>query len=256
MNLYWKKTGDSIIFNPHNEEFSRFYIENFNKPFKINSSKLKLETFDNLKKAIADTNLFLERFRIPRFELTDDLHRQKVLNSLHEEWVKLQIKHRNLSTIAEKISKKCKEDLDNINHFIHDIESSFIFEYRTYDLVVDQVDNIFGTEILDNGRFNIIVHYDNLGRSTLDKWYHGDENIFDIDTNDYKKVGGSVIFNLNKSYTQPLPKEYIDYCEKMKIKAIPQTLPLGNFEYDDIDNIRLLFLRNFKVEDNPIFFEI
>jgi hypothetical protein len=255
MRLFWQSTGDSLRFDPLDEEFALYYVEHFQKPFHLSSATAKGELFIKLRECLDNTNHFLQRFRLPLFNIPENLYSQDALNSLHEEWVKLQIKHPNLSIIAEKISRECKQDLDDINHIIHDIEGSFLFNYRSYDLVVDQVENIFGTDILRNGRFNIVVHYDNLGRSTFDKWQQGDTNIFDVDTNDYKMIGGRLIFDLTRSYEIPLPEEYITFCNSLKIKPIPDLLPLGNFDRGELDKARELFLRNYRIEDNPIFLE-
>lgn len=255
MKISWTVTGDSLDFQPLHREFAIYYIKHFQKPFHLTASEFRIDSFKDLRECLANTNLFLERFRLPLFDIPSDLHSRNVLNALHESWVKLQIKHPNLSTIAQKISRKCKEDLDGINHLIHEIEASFVFEYCSYDLTVDQIPNTFGKDILRNGKFNITVHYDNLGRSTFDKWRQNDENIFDIDTNDYKMIGGKLIFDLNKSYEIPLPSDYVAFCERLKIDPIPDMLPLGNFDDKDIDTARELFLRNHRVEDNTIILE-
>lgn len=252
MKIYWQLTGDSIDFYPIHEEFSRYYVESFQKPFSFLYSNFNLNFFTKLQESIRNTNEFLSKFKIEQFQDFDNLHDQEVLNRLHEKWVKLHLQYPNLGLLAWQTSRKCKESLDNINHCIHNIEHSFNFDYCTYDLVVDQVDNIFGDEILNYGRFNIVVNYDNLGRSTFDKWMYNDNNITDIDTNDYREIGGMLTFNIKKSYTIPLPNEYIEFCKSKNIKALPDMLPLGNFKTEDLTSIRKLFITNSQIENNPI----
>lgn len=236
-------TGDILEFSPIHEEFSAYYVSKFKRPFKLVRTTFDQASFKDLINCINEVNKYLAKCNLNTFSIPENLYSQQALNRLHEQWVKLHIAHSNLPILFNKIEPSLKTMLDNINSFIHDIESQFEFEFQSYDTFVEQVDNIFGTKLLQFGKFDIRVEYNNLGRSSYNKWLMQDNNAVDIDTNNYMKSGGSFIVDLGtRHYTSAAPKEYIEYCNSLNIDPVADILPLGNV--NDYDLARELVARN------------
>ena len=194
------------------------------------SSKLQINTFANF----VDCNLY----------------NQNNLNTLHELWVKLQVKHTSICNLLDKVS--LLDDFRAINDNIHLLESSWKFVYQNYDKHTWVVENTFGTDLLDFNKNQISVVFHNLGRSSYNKWQHYDNNIHDIDTNDFQYISGQVLIQLEQTQTLGAPKEYLDWCKQHKCKPIGSTLNLGNFRHN-INELRAVFSKN---ESNRFFLTV
>jgi hypothetical protein len=99
------------------------------------------------------------------------------------------------------------------------------------------------------------LHYQNLGRSTFEKWINYDGNILDTDTNNFTHLGGLVKINLARPFENTAPKEYVEYCTKNSIQPCGNILPIGNFSHPTTE-LRETFRKNVSIENNRISFEI
>ena len=201
----------------------------------------KSDIFTDMESVLIKVNAFLQKFKLDPFVINSDFFNIDNINRLHEKWVKLHIKYPNIGTLAAKAG--IEKELDQVNHLCHSIEKMFYFVYKNYDQELWQISNPFDSELLALGKFNIVINYDNLGRCTFNKWLNYDNNVNDIDTNCYEKLGGKLEFNLSRPYTLSLPTEYLDFCRGKNTKPTGTEIPLGNFT-DDMSKVRSLFVKN------------
>lgn len=264
MKLIFTSTGDYIDIVYDNSVLAEFWINEINKD-NVNSFNLKdpvpLPKLDELTNNLIEVNLILAKFNIDDLTTIEtNWHDQYNLNVLHERWVKLQHKHRNIVELLAKLPNNIVKKFHDINIQIHQIESTSMYTYEN-ELrpgIIWQVKNPFDTSILKSGKWNVELHYQNLGRSLYDKWKNFDNNIFDEDTNNFTHIGGRVIINLDRPYTVGLPNEYIEYCSQHNTTPIADILPLGNFLNieENLTKIRQVIYRNINDKNNRISFEI
>ena len=124
-------------------------------------------------------------------------------------------------------------------------------KYVNDQLSVWQIKNIFGPTISKFGVWQVELQYQNLGRSNYEKWKNYDNNVIDIDTNNFTHFGGLVQFNICRPFIQSPPKEYIDYCNEHKITPYGPVMPIGNFNVD-ITSVRQVFKKNVNIKNNRI----
>jgi len=258
MKLVWDKTGDFINLEILNHKVFQFLIEywksnNSNKFLPHTKFSLDI-TYKKLKKSLKITNKILKFFKIDDLEIDLNLD-QNTLNLLHEKWVILQRKHPMISALCEKKFEGGKFHFDNINHQIHILENGFNFLIGNNDLTA--IKNNFD-DITTFNFANIYLEYKNPGRQTFDKWINYDNNVYDIDKNDFSEFYGFVNINLNRPYKKLPPPEYIKWCQDRKINAYGDKISLANFENLEynIKTYRELFLKNFTLSNNYVSFEL
>jgi len=261
MRLVWDKTKDYLDINVDNVEVASYWVESLNNTsqnkfhlcsdaFRSDSNiSVLLDCLDHCNKIFAKLGLD------PLMDTSVDFSNQNNLNTLHERWVKIQQKYKIVELLNKISDKKIVVKFHKINSLIHEIENQSRIKYINDDNAVWQVENIFGPKILKFGIWQIELHYQNLGRSSFDKWIHHDYNCHDTDTNNFSHFGASVYFNLTRPYTVQPPREYVEYCEKNMIQPHGNVLPIGNFKIDFFE-LTDTFKKNVGIKNNKISFEI
>ena len=244
MKVVWQNSGDYLDFSPMSD-VAEYYINSLgsNNDFSIvkDETEFDISKIDDLTRSLEKINDFLKKLKMEPINIVGPLHEFNTINRIHEKWVKLHLHKPAISTLAEKLG--FKQDLDGINELCHKIERMYFFIYKNYNEQVWQIDNPFDTDVLDISKVNIVIEYGNLGRSTFNKWCVYDDNIDDVDTNNYDKLGGKLEFTLARPYTINLPIEYLNYCKEKNIKPAGGWMPLGNFTAD-MSKVREVFLKN------------
>ena len=268
MNLVWSKTGDELKIDVYNYAVIEYWFEKLTEQGKndfalLNKSNegntLDHNTLsDKLNSLLKEINVILEKMLIKDFKEFEnrDFLDQNVLNTLHEIWVKTHQKYPNLKQFFI-LSKKNKE-WDDINLYIHRIEYAHTIYYTNTDKYAWQIENKFEANILTMDRFHVELGFQNLGRSTYQKWLNFDNNVHDSDTNNFTHIGGEIEITLGRSREYNYPKEYIQWCNDHRIPVVGAILPIGNFKgfNDTVGKIRTVIFKNLTYENNRIFFTL
>lgn len=259
--LIWENTGDELTFVPTFPDLLEYYIEQLNQAnansFDCSRSRFKpnliTQLEDNLKLCapLAD--------RIP-FEITEwsgDVLDQDFLNRLHRDWVKTGQKFPTLPLLLRALNG-LDVNYRDINLNLHALESSFVFEFINYGADQFQVKNIFGTDVIGFDLANITLGFDNLGRSSWDKFKWFDNNARDSDTNNYQMLSGLIELNLNRPMRQTAPPEYIQWCRDHNVSVTGASISLGNIVdlEKNLTSYRKVLIRNTNEQSNKFFFEI
>ena len=258
--VVFSNTGDSLDICVEHMEVMEYWITQINSDNKnlfepVSSTFPPAELMIQITENIGIVNDFLIKFGItPLLNKNSDWLNQDNLNILHEQWVKIQHKYK-IVELFKMLPNNVVKKFHDINHLIHRIERPIQIDYLNDSVNTWQTINPFGSDILTFGRSHIELHYQNLGRSTFEKWQHYDENIVDTDTNNFTHFGGLVQFNLCRPIYQTAPVNYIKYCKSKNIKPYGNNLALGNFT-ESLTTLRHIFQRNVAIENNRISFEI
>lgn len=231
--LVWTKTGDEMPLVLFNSELYSYFVSQLDA---VNSNRFLLQQldfskeFDTLKSDIDSINKILtSRFHITDFDFGNiDCLDQSVLNNVHRVWVKLHQKFPNIGNICEQVEKGSNYKFYRINKTVHFIEDQF----NKLDAIgsANPIPNIFSESCLMYGRTNIMIEYNNLGRSTYNKWLNFDSIVADSDTNDFKELYSTVSVNLARPlYRQP-PIEYVNWCENKNVTPVAENIGLANFD--------------------------
>lgn len=260
MKLVWELSGDTLTIDIENSMLVEYWIDQINvtnkNSFGLLSSAFPLDGLtSNLSDNIKLINEILAKFKINYLSSHDyDWLDQDNLNLLHAQWVKLQQDY-NIVTVLSKFNSDILQKFHDINKLIHQIENSSFVSYVNDALATWQTPNPFGTNILHYGTWQVELHYQNLGRSTYEKWFNYDYNILDTDTNNFTHIGGEVHFNLHRPLSINAPVEYVNFCSENKIQPIGCKLPIGNFR-ESLTVVRHLFNKNVPIKNNRLSFTI
>jgi len=257
LKLVFENTNDSIDLIDTNRELVNHYVDSVNKTntnkFTIDNTTL-LDNVKYLQECLVDVDSFfvtkLKNTSFSKF-LNIDLYNQSILNNLHMVWVKLLIEYKYIPTLLSRTDSKLLKKFNDINVTIHYLETiSFkIKNFDTYEMWF--CDNIFGNNIIDFNQYNVSIKFNNLGRSTYNKWQIYDQNVLDSDTNDFSLLSGELILTTTRPYTHEAPKEYTKWCKANGTAIIGDTIGLGNFK-QSVDQVQSILYRNIKLESNSI----
>jgi len=251
-NLVFTKSGDTIKLVSHNAKLVHYYIESLDSTNKNNFTIYDTTLIDNidyLKQCIIDIDKFLiSKFKFDTFSefIGLQLYNQNVLNKLHMVWVKFQLQNERVIRLLHKADSTLLKRFRDINNILHDIEDTKfkVFNFNSFDMW--STENIFGTDIIDFNHYNVEIQFNNLGRSTYEKWKNHDNNIDDIDTNDFQLLSGELLLRTDKPYTQSAPETYKNYCKNNGFKLVGNIVGLGNF-VESIDIVQDVLYRNMKI---------
>lgn len=255
--LRWTQTHDVIELVAIDHRVYEYFVE------QINSRNINQYTVSDLRYASLSQEL-QQRFKriqsfvrtklhLEDFDIELDTSNQDDLNRLHSRWVNLHQQHPNIAVLTEKV---LPGDLAAINKLIHAIEESTMsIEAKTLDSNF-KMSNVFGTDILGFGTYNISVCYNNLGRSTWQKWQHADATL-DSDLNNFDDIYTTLSFKVIPTETKSVPKEYQDWCLKHNLPCVGGQMPLANFDKleENLLKYRQLFYKNSLIENNFITLE-
>lgn len=262
MQLVWSTSGDSIDIEIANKQLIDYWFEQLtaakNNNFNLVANSINHDALTQLSITLTEINRLISKIGITDFKEFENqnLIDQTILNRLHETWVKSHYTHPKLVKFIV-LADKLKE-WNDINSLIHTIETSFNISYTNSSKLSWQVLNPFGPDILTSDVYQIELEFQNLGRSTWDKWKNFDNNIHDLDTNNFTHIGGQVDIKLIRPMQSTLPLEYIKWCADHQTPAYGYRLPIGNFKdyKEKLTKIRQLFVKNTQHEDNRIFFTL
>lgn len=255
MKLIWSNSGDELVLTPCDSALAEYWVSSLGDQnnFEITYSKLIDTTEDKLREHIVNVhNTLSSKFNLHVLEefVESNLFDQVTLNRLHSTWIKLLVEHKSLANTLNKISKDLYNDWNQINKKLHLIEDSFEFQYQSEKYW--QVENIFGTDILNFNRCHIQIAFSQQGRTTFNKWLHNDFNINDVDTNNYKQMGNELNINLGQPLYQLPPSNYVEFCNTNNIPVVGEYLNLANIS-TDLTTARRLFSKN---QSNTLFFNL
>jgi len=259
--LIWECSGDEILFSPTFPDLLHYYVEQLDQShknsFKCSYSKEPLQLLSILQKNIQ--NVFRHSKKIP-MEITDwtgDLYDQNYLNKLHCEWVKTGVKFPKLPLLLRSLDNS-DDDFRNINTNLHKLEKSFFYRFVNWENDPHQVKNIFGNSISDFSRANLMLGFDNLGRSSWDKYRNWDNNVNYMDTDNFEMLSGVVELNLEKPMQRTPPKEYVEWCQHFNVPVVGKSICFGNIVNLEhtLTDIRKILVRNNNEQSNRFFFEI
>jgi hypothetical protein len=250
MKLIWQKTGDYIDCDPIDHNFVEYWL-NLQKSFVWNTTSVlpQQELLDELSNLVDRVHTKLSKLKIKLIDTPADYTSQSTLNILHRNWVQLHLKYPNFLSLFDN---EFKIDIARINKTLHELEISWTLGLQS--------DNNFllRPRVLPNffGQSNIKIPYENLGRSSYNKWLNFDESLETSDTNNFKEIYNKLSVNLNRSFISDFPKDYVSWINTKGFTATPNELLLANFANLDTkqDTYRTLFMKNFVLELNDVIF--
>jgi len=100
--------------------------------------------------------------------------------------------------------------------------------------------------------------YDNLGRSSWEKFCNHDTDGFDVDTNNFEMLSGKLEITLSRSMMWTCPENYSNWCALYNVPEVGSNMRIGNFDDDvrTLTTLRHLFVRNQNEPSNTICFAI
>lgn len=258
--IVWEKSGDEISFTPIFPDLLVYYTERLNRDcancFQLRETKFDPKTVDDLEYSIKSVKKLSDKIPFLIDDQIGDLLDQNYLNTLHYQWVKTGLKYPALPVLLRQMNGM-DQTFRDINKLLHRLENSFQSEFVNYHDDPYQIDNIFGSSILSFDIANLSIGFDNLGRSSWEKFLNFDNNATDVDTNDFKKISGQVTLVLRRPISSQPPQEYIDWCSEHDVPVVGKTLNLGNIIDLDkkLNDIRKIIVRNVHEQNDRFFFE-
>ena len=255
--LRWTQTHDVIKLAVVDHSVYEYFVE------QLNTNALNQYTVSNLGYASLSQDLqqrfqriqsfVRNRLQFTDFDIEFDPSNQDDLNHLHRQWVKLHQKHPNIVTVVDRV---LPGEIKAINKLIHTIEESTLNLEAVSSDPNYIMPNIFGTGILGFGVYNISIAYNNLGRSTWQKWQNNDTT-GDTDLNNFSELYTTLRLNVTRHQTYGPPAEYQTWCKQHDLPCVGSQMPLANFDKldENLLQYRQLFYKNSLIENNFITLE-
>jgi len=249
MKLVWQKTGDYIDCDPVDHSFIEYWLVEQDQ-FIWNTTSIFPQQLllNDLSDLIGQVHTKLGKLKIKLIE-TDSYIDQFTLNKLHRNWVQL---HLDYPTISNLFGDQFRIDMERINKILHQLEES-------WSLRLSSDNNVLSPNLkLPNqfGQSNIKLPYENLGRSSYNKWLNFDESLSTADTNNFDELYNKISVNLNRSFISDPPMDYVYWTVAKGFDPLPNELLLANFK--DLETkqntYRTLFMKNFVLERNDVIF--
>lgn len=251
MKLVWQKTGDYIDCDPVNHSFVEYWLAEQDhfiwNTTSVFPQKLLLSDLSDL---ISRVQTNLSKLKIKLID-ADSYIDQSTLNTLHRNWVQLHLKYPNISNV---FGDQFRIDMERINKTLHQLEESWTLRLSSENDVLSpdqKLPNQFGQS-------NIKLPYENLGRSTYNKWLNFDESLNTADTNNFNELHNKIAVNLNRSFISDPPIDYVYWTITKGFDPLPNELLLANFK--DLETkqgtYRTLFMKNFVLDNNDVIFTL
>jgi len=259
--IVWEGSGDDLLFSATFPDLMCYYVEQLNalqaNRFKFRFSKFDRQALLDLEQNLLAVSKVAQKIPLEIDQWDGDLLDQQYLNKLHQQWVKTGTVYPKITTFLRSVNGLDK-DYRGINNNLHLLESSFKFHFVNYDTDPFRIKNIFGSDILSFNVSNLTLGFDNLGRSSWEKYKNWDNDIKDTDHNNYQMLGGLVYLNLDRPATQQPPLEYVNWCKQHNAPVVGNRLNLGNIVDLEtrLTDLRKILIRNTHEQDNRFFFEI
>ena len=256
--LVWQPSGDSIKFRVVWPDLFLYWLgrlDSYNS-FECGVSSDAMTIRDSLQAnvhAIQAAPLGLPPLIT---EWPTDLFDQTQLNKLHRDWVAAGQRWSKLPLLLQQLN--LESAWRGINHDIHRLEGCFTWQFQNYRVHPWQIPNKFGTKFLDHATSNIMLAYDNLGRSSWEKFCNHDTDGFDVDTNNFEMLSGKLEITLSKPIMWTRPENYSNWCALHNVPEVGSNMRIGNFDDDvrTLTTLRHLFVRNQNEPSNTICFAI
>jgi len=255
--LVWKKTGDFIDLVPVDPEVYVYFVENLDRTGQNHYSlpEMYLDTLANdlINDLTTVDTFFQSKFDIePWITHSIDPLDQTQLNHFHRVWVDLHLRYPNVAVLSDKIMPGMAQRLHNINKLIHKLEESFDWLDCKTPSPTTNFPNPFGARILDFGTASIQIDYNNLGRTTYNKWRNFDTDVAGTDTNDFKELYTCIIVSLKRPSRASAPKEYVTWADRHNIQPHGSTLNLAQFDKleENLLTYRKLIYKNSRITEN------
>jgi hypothetical protein len=261
IKLIWETSGDELRFHPVFPDLLTYYIDQLNKKncnsFSCCYSEFHPDLISKLKANLHAISLYSSKIPMMITEWNGDLYDQFYLNRLHREWVNTGLKYPNLPLLLRALNN-ADEDFRDINNNLHKLESSFFYEFKNYDKDPFQIPNNFGLDILSFSTANLMLGFDNLGRSSWEKYKNWDNNAMDTDTNNFEMLSGLIQLTLTRPSSDKAPEEYMSWCRQFNVPVVGKSICLGNLIDLEtrLTDYRKILVRNNNEQRNKFFFEI
>jgi len=248
MKLVWQKTGDYINCDPVDHSFVEYWLDQQDHFIWNTTSILPQQLLlDELLHLVGRVQLKLSKLKIQLVDHADYMS-QSTLNTLHRNWVQLHLDHPNITNV---FGDEFKVDLARINKVLHELEESWTLRLHSEN------NSLPTTKLPDHfGQSNIKLPYENLGRSSYNKWLNFDESLDTADTNNFNEIHNKISVNLNRSFIAAPPIDYVYWAISEGVSPAPNKLLLANFSNLETkqDTYRALFMKNFVLERNDVIF--
>lgn len=259
-SLIFENSGDVLPFTSVNTDVLVYYVESINR-LGINKFSISTSVSNSVDQNITALDSVIKKFNnLPITHILDteiaerrglEYLDQHYLNQLHADWVRfqkckyhiqLQRNKYNSSPITEQIHDcysddisvvrvgdvldklKLKEEFDDINFYIHRLESCFSYVKAAADTPEwIEIPNPFDKNLLSNDIANLTIDFNHLGRTLYNKFQMFDHKFECDDENSYNELLKDVAIKIKPPETIPLSQQYIDACH-----AAGRT-PRGNF---------------------------
>ena len=230
MKLVWNSTGDELEFIPDNQSLCEYFIGQLNHcALTCVHDDVRDSEPNRLISILTDINDFFVKHKVAEpFAIGDPLD-QKYLNELHRSWVKFHSLNPNIILLLRMKDEQLVAKFRNINKCLHQIEKMFSQIWLgTKNGEVVTFDNPY-PHLLTFSTANIQILYNDLGRTTHNKWINFDNNLDQIDTNDYANLSAEIQLNLNRPEQQIPPANYVEWCQQRGLSGAPgRWINLGN----------------------------
>ena len=255
--LIWTVTGDTIPLDPVDCDVYDYFVEQLNA-HKLNRYTMPdlgfvaLEQELQIKFRMAQ-ELFQKRLQSSAFDFDLDPTNQIHLNTLHQQWVKV---HQQFPNIGRLFDTQIPGVLDRINKIIHAIEElTDKFEITSPDPTFF-IANTFGQSSLTHNVVNLEISFNNLGKSSYEKWLR-DDSVLDTDINNWQELYTTLTIRVFPNQTRSIPVEYQQWCIRNGIPCAGTHLALANFD-NSVENLlqyKQMFYKNNLIEKNFIILE-
>lgn len=235
MKLVWSKTGDDLDLDILDSPLVNYWLEqieykNLNsfslEPGRLFDISIKTQLLTML---VANVNRHLPEDALPE----GDCYDQDYLNSLHREWVKIQLRRPSIKSYLALKDPELSNSFDEINRELHKIERMCKYFYQTMrPMTVFRNPFMDRVESISQQHSHVFISYKNLGRTAWHKWSVGDTNLNDTDTNEYDLLSTDIILDVSQPAGSSLPKAFIDACSQAGVPAIGPELGLARFNLD------------------------
>lgn len=255
--IIWPASGDAIPFRVSRPDVFEYYIDCLKRDdktqFRQIQSSIDPMIVDRLRGNLERTRPIENRGIKILQDWDGDLLDQKFLNQVHHDWVISGQKYPALPSILRAQGGR-DQDYREINTTLHALESMFTSQYCNYTHDPYQINNLFGCDIMEFKTDSVMMGFDNLGRSSWNKFLYWDDNVNDIDTNDHQHLSGLLNINLHRPTIWSPPKNYVDWCEQHNQTVVGHRICLGTFiDLDrNLTKYRHIMLANHEQSDTII----
>jgi len=252
--LRWTTTHDAIDLAVIDHSVYNYFVGQLNANA-LNHYTMSDLGYATLSKELQESfgslqQLFRTRLRSTIFNFNFDPSNQDDLNHLHRTWVQV---HQEYPNIGKLVDPNFLSRINKLIHYIEELTSPVEITTHNPNFYMT---NIFGPDVLRYGTFNITIAFNNLGRTSFNKWMNNDP-VHDTDTNNFNEFYTTLRINTNPSIEQSAPQAYQYWCKNNQMPCVGGQMPLANFDKleENLLQYRQLIYKNSVIENNYITLE-